>query len=499
MRRVHRKISALALAAVVAGCSADFGERPRLQGLAQEPPSPGRDEVTVRFEILDPDHTKMHLVVEYWDGVEWRPATLTGSSTGHVSGNVLADVWPKSTWTSVWVKWDTWADKVQTDGQADVNVRVSSFDADGAGDVDDTLWVTVDNRHPVLKTVEEDLDFWNGVAGLQNPTDQTLQITNDDTYVTGTTLNWSVDSITYRTGEIAGWLELQSTPQALSSGETQAAAFSATCISSPDLSIGTYHATVTIDDPLAHDGPIDIPVTLTVRDPMPAIELSETELTFLFDETVPSDQTFTIGNGGEGTVGMDWSLSDDVGSPDWLDYSPTEGQDLAPLDTPVTVTVSIVDPSALVPGEHIARITATGQGTGTGAPTSTGNQTLTVRLQVATPPTIVYGPGSFSFAGVYGSADPDPRTLSIANSGDRTLYWSASADQGWIVFLPDPAEGVLTNLDPPDSVTVSVNLSGLDAGTHTATITIEGGSTPAGTDASNHPVTIPVTLTIYEF
>lgn len=232
---------------------------------------------------------------------------------------------------------------------------------------------------------------------------------------------------------------------------------------------------------------------------MPAIELSETELKFAFDETAPPNKTFTIGNGGEGTAGMDWTLTDDVGSPDWLDYAPTEGQGLTPLDAAVTVIVSIVDPSVLAPGEHIARIIASGQGTGTGAPTSTGNQTLTVRLQVATPPTIVYGPGSFAFEGVFGSADPDPRTLSIANSGDRTLYWSVSADQPWLVFLPDPTEGVLTRLDAPDSVMVSVDLSGLDAGPYTATITIEGGSTPGGTDASNHPVTIPVSLTIYEF
>ena len=74
-----------------------------------------------------------------------------------------------------------------------------------------------------------------------------------------------------------------------------------------------------------------------------------------------------------------------------------------------------------------------------------------------------------------------------------------SADQPWLVFLPDPTEGVLTRLDAPDSVMVSVDLSGLDAGPYTATITIEGGSTPGGTDASNHPVTIPVSLTIYEF
>ncbi|HWC76007.1 MAG TPA: S8 family serine peptidase, partial [Blastocatellia bacterium] len=98
-------------------------------------------------------------------------------------------------------------------------------------------------------------------------------------------------------------------------------------------------------------------------------------------------------------------------------------------------------------------------------------------------PTIGVSPTSFSFTATVGGGNPANQSLSISNTGGGTLNWSASDNQTWLTV--SPASGTA-----PSSVTVSVNISGLAAGTHNATITI----TAAG--ATNTPVSVPVTLTV---
>ena len=72
----------------------------------------------------------------------------------------------------------------------------------------------------------------------------------------------------------------------------------------------------------------------------------------------------------------------------------------------------------------------------------------------------------------------------IANSGGGTLNWTVSTGQGWISY--SPSSGVGSNL-----VTVSVDPSGLSAGTYMGTITM---SAP---EASNSPQTVNVNLHTY--
>jgi len=101
-------------------------------------------------------------------------------------------------------------------------------------------------------------------------------------------------------------------------------------------------------------------------------------------------------------------------------------------------------------------------------------------------PTIAYSPTSFSFSAAKDGPNPSSQTLSIWNSGEDTLDWSVSDDAAWLSL--SPISGSSTGEE--DSVTVSVDISGLSAGTHSATITI---SAPG---ATNTPQTVPVGLTI---
>lgn len=100
-----------------------------------------------------------------------------------------------------------------------------------------------------------------------------------------------------------------------------------------------------------------------------------------------------------------------------------------------------------------------------------------------TSPAIGVSPSSMSFSGTAGGANPASQTLNISNSGTGTLNWTASSNQTWLSI--SPASGTA-----PSGPVVSVNTTGLAAGTFNGAITVSA----AG--ATNTPVSVPVTLTV---
>lgn len=98
-------------------------------------------------------------------------------------------------------------------------------------------------------------------------------------------------------------------------------------------------------------------------------------------------------------------------------------------------------------------------------------------------PSIGASPASFNFSATAGGANPANQALSITNTGGGTLNWSATDNATWLTISP-------TSGTAPSSVTLSVNITGLAAGTYNGTITI----TAAG--ATNSPVSVPVTLVV---
>ena len=103
------------------------------------------------------------------------------------------------------------------------------------------------------------------------------------------------------------------------------------------------------------------------------------------------------------------------------------------------------------------------------------------------PPMVIdFSPESFSFFATEGGANPASQTLEVWNSGAFTFDWSVTDDADWLLLSPPGG----SSAGEHDDVTVSVNTSGMGAGSYDATITI---SAPL---AVNHPQTVPVSLTI---
>jgi hypothetical protein len=98
------------------------------------------------------------------------------------------------------------------------------------------------------------------------------------------------------------------------------------------------------------------------------------------------------------------------------------------------------------------------------------------------PPALLATPLSLNFAGSVGGSIP-AQQVTIYDEGTGTLNWTASSSASWLVL--NPSSGTT-----PQTISVSVNGTGLAGGTYTGTITISAPS------ATNQPQTIPVTLTL---
>lgn len=93
-------------------------------------------------------------------------------------------------------------------------------------------------------------------------------------------------------------------------------------------------------------------------------------------------------------------------------------------------------------------------------------------------------PESMTFTGEQGGANPPSQTLSITNGGNGTLDWTATTDKPWLIINPSSGQA-------PSQAEVSVNLSGLTAGTYTGVVTVKTATGIIGTVSVELTVTVP--------
>jgi len=138
------------------------------------------------------------------------------------------------------------------------------------------------------------------------------------------------------------------------------------------------------------------------------------------------------------------------------------------------------DATSLQEGTHTITLTATDSSGQSG----TSTRTIRVfRSRPVLPAALAVSSARLSYVAIYGSPIP-PQTLSISNSGDGILTWTATSDQPSIQL--DLGTGMA-----PSSINVSVDPSGLNLGVNTGRITI----TPTGGTASPKIVDVTLILT----
>jgi murein DD-endopeptidase MepM/ murein hydrolase activator NlpD len=336
-----------------------------------------------------------------------------------------------------------------------------NFTASGASGSPKTIAVTLTiTPAPAIGVSAASLSFTAQVGA--NPPEQALTVTN-----TGSgTLQWTAS-------EPMAWLVGSPGTGSLSAGQSAAIALS---VSTSGLTVGTYEGTITISAPGAANSPQSVPVSLVVTAaPVPALSVSPTSLTFSAQQgSNPASQTLTISNTGQGT--LTWAASEALS---WLVGTPGNGTLTAGQSATITFTANT---AGLTPASYTGTITVAAPG----AANSPQSVPVSLVVTAAPVPALSVSPTSLTFSTQQGS-NPAGQTLTISNTGEGTLTWTASEPITWLVG--SPGSGTLAT-GQSATITFTVNTAGLSPASYTGTITV----TAPG--AANSPRNIPVTLTV---
>ncbi|MGH7530573.1 MAG: BACON domain-containing protein, partial [Gemmatimonadales bacterium] len=181
--------------------------------------------------------------------------------------------------------------------------------------------------------------------------------------------------------------------------------------------------------------------------------------------------TVEITNGGvaESEGSFDWIAEE---SYPWIRLTPREGQ------VPDTLTITL-DPEDLDPGTHEGEITVTASGAG--IPDSQVTITVTFITQR---PGLAVTPQDIEHQTNLNSGVRFSDTLRISNDGTGELTWTAENDRPWLSLGRTSGTG-------PGTIPVTINTTGLAAGTHHDEIVI------TAPRATGSPARVDVTVTIF--
>jgi len=236
-------------------------------------------------------------------------------------------------------------------------------------------------------------------------------------------------------------------------------------VNTASLTAATYQGTVTITSAGASNGPLSIPVTLTVGGNTPTITLSASTLNFAatVGGAAPPSQTVNV----TATAPSPVTISMSGGT--WLSAS------VSSATTPAVVTVS-ANPSTLTAGTYNGTVIVTSIGA------SNTPQMIAVQFVVSAPATITATPASLSFAYILGGANPAAQTINVTSSQPATISTTV-AGASWLTVTS-------SSNTTPATLTATVNPASLPAGTFQAAISITSAS------ASNSPQVLSVTLVV---
>jgi hypothetical protein len=369
--------------------------------------------------------------------------TFTAGTGTRVLNGEITHIAPSTThsWTFSWTAPTVTAN-------TNVTLYAASIDSygGGTGTLQRTITVTPPAAAPTIGVSPASLTF-NYQSGGATPAAQTLAVSSS-----GTAFNFTISTS-------AAWLS--ATP---ASGNTPGNV--SVSVNPSGLAVGTYTGNVTITSASASNSPKTVGVTLNVT-AAPTLSASPASLTFAYQigGSTPATQMIALSSSG-GNVNYTTATS-----ATWLSVSPASGT------TPGNLSVS-VNPSGLAAGTYTGNVTVTAAGA-SNSPKTVG---VTLNVTAALLPTLGVNPASLTFAYQIGGTTPMGQMVAVSSSGTAINYTTATSAT-WLSATP--ASGTTAS-----NITVSVNPSGLAAGTYTGNVTL----TSSG--ASNSPKAIPVTLTV---
>ncbi len=310
---------------------------------------------------------------------------------------------------------------------------------------------------PVLSASPGALSFYYQLGSSITPDPQTFSVSSS-----GTPLSYTV---TAQAGTGDNWLS--ATPSA---GSTPGVVTVA--VNPGSLAVGTYTGTIRLESAGASNSPQTVAVTLVVS-ATPMLLVAPSTLTFNYqvNALIPPAQVLTLKSSGTQLASI--ATVTTASGQNWLAVSP------AVSTTPGTLSVS-VNPVGLPVGTYTGTITVS-------APNASNTpQNVAVTLVVSTSPFLSVSQSSLTFNYQVGSAAPSAQPLAISGTSNGMNYTVTPATASGVNWLAvSPSTGATAS-----TVNVSVNATGLTAGTYAGSLSI------VSSGAVNSPLTVPVTLIV---
>ena len=231
---------------------------------------------------------------------------------------------------------------------------------------------------------------------------------------------------------------------------------------------GQYMGSITISSTTL-PAQLAIPILLTITSNV-NVTVAPTSLSFTEAQLgpLPAAQNLTLTSTG-GTASFTSSIQYNSGS-NWLQVTPGSGTASGNLQ------VSI-QPNSLSQGTYTAQITLAYQGA------SSAGAVIPVTLTVGPQQTLSVAPSSLSFSYQIGGTQPPAQSLSLTTTGGSVQFSLGTTSSGWLM-----AE--VTSGSAPRNVAISVNTTGLTAGTYMGSISI------TAPNVLTNAIVVNVTLTV---
>jgi uncharacterized protein (TIGR03437 family) len=252
-------------------------------------------------------------------------------------------------------------------------------------------------------------------------------------------------------------------------------------VSQSGLTTGVYSGSVSVSQTGAANNPTLIPVVLVVNGggsggttPTNSnVTVTPTSLSYsTATGSSPADQSLSItSTSGSASVSFTVTATTTSGG-SWLSTKTTSGS--TPFN-PLTVSVNS---SSLAAGTYNGNIAI--------APAGGTTVNIPVYLTVSAPVGVSATPTALSFTYRAGDATPASQPVTVSGSGSAFTA-TASSNGNWLVA--SPASGTA-----PARVNVSINPTGLSAGTFTGAVVVNGASGAAGSTTVNVTLTVTAPL-----
>jgi len=277
-----------------------------------------------------------------------------------------------------------------------------------------------------------------------------------------------------------GWLAVSPASATVVSGSSST--FTVT-VTSAGLAAGKYTGSISlaaVNGTIAMSGsPQVVGITLKVS-AKPALTAGPGSVAFNVSSGIVS-KPITITNSGGSA--LNWTAALGTGAPSYISLSAASGTNLAG-GTTASINV-IVDATGLTGGTSVTTsVVVSAIDPLTGTPVTGSPTTVTVTIKIP-PPQMVLSATSLAFTTTAGT-NPTTQTVNIQNPGGNILTWTAGTpSQPWLAVSPTTGSDTAGQATP---ITFNVDVTGLKAGTYTATVII--------TPSVGTTVKVKVTLTI---